>query len=357
MTNLLDALLDRLGARLDSHGRAHTDCPRCGAPPARRSGARAYHFYLYHLSGGAFGASCWVCGGEWPGFKGLRELASLINLGGEYTPPTPRPKIDRTPPPWARTDDALEHYQKAQEARKERYALWNAYKPLSLATINRAMLGVGRVPLWAEPDKKHPQGYWYQSQPRLLVPLVEGGRMIGIRGRALAPDTGWITGNGTPSILYGLEDLRSGCDLIICENMIDRLLVEQESGCCALAPTHGVAVLRRLKPEWLAAIVRARPRQVLIWLDHDLAGNGSRHHQREMVERWRAGILERRAADPERYVGVPMPANEPTPTGPLLANQLLDAGLRARLYDWPRGTPFGSDLGSVLVEQMRRQAA
>lgn len=349
--NLLDALLDRLGARLDSHGRAHTDCPQCGAPPTRHSGARAYHFYLYDLPGGC-GAVCWVCGGRWS----LPALANLINLAGEYTPPTPRPQIDRTPPPWARTDDALERYQKAQEARGDRYALWSAYKPLEPRTIDRAMLGIGRVPLWAEPDKKHPQGRWYESQPRLLVPLVEGGRMVGIRGRAIAPESGWLTGSGSAPILYGLEDLRSGCDLIICENMIDRLLVEQESSCCALAPTSGVAVLRRLKPDWLAAIVRARPRQVLIWLDHDLAGNGSRHHQREMVERWRAGILARRAAEPEKYAGVPMP-EPPTPTGPLLANQLLDAGLRVRLYDWPRGTPFGHDLGGVLVEQMRRQAA
>lgn len=353
MTNLLDALLDRLGARLDSHGRAHTDCPQCGAPPARHTGARAYHFYLYDLPGG-IGASCWVCGGRWPGSKGLRALAAMLDLRGDYTAPAPRPAIDRTPPPWARTDDALERYQTAQEARGERYAAWTAYKPLEARTIDRAQLGLGRVPLWHEPDKRHPQGYWYESDQRLLVPLVEGGRMVGIRGRALAG--GWLTGSGSASILYGLEDLRPGCDLVICENMIDRLLAEQESGCCALAPTNGVAVLRHLKPEWLAAIVRARPRQVLVWLDHDLAGNGSRYHQREMVERWRAGIAERRAADPARYIGIPWP-EPPTPAGPLVANQLLAAGLRARLYDWPRGTPFGHDLGDVVVEQMRRQAA
>ena len=80
----------------------------------------------------------------------------------------------------------------------------------------------------------------------------------------------------------------------------------------------------------------ARPGRVVVWLDHDLAGNGSRYHYAELIALWRAKN--------------PAAQHVPEPRGPRIANDLLAAGVRASVYAWPKHTPLKADIGWLLSE-------
>lgn len=43
----------------------------------------------------------------------------------------------------------------------------------------------------------------------------------------------------------------------------------------------------------------------------------------------------------------------PEPHGPQIANDLLQAGVRASVYRWPAGTPAKADLGWALMSEQR----
>lgn len=344
MADLIDNLLNALGATFDAKGRAHADCPFCGAAPG-------YRFYLFDLPSGR-GYTCWSCGvrGSW------LDLARHLSVGGAMpTARAVRAVVPRSDPPWIQdaagwTLGALRAFCAAQG--EARYQAWQAYKPLSRATIDRACLFVGPLPFWADPDKRHPHGRWYTRGRFLVVPLLRDGRVVGLRGRG---DDGWVTASSSETILYGLDDLRPGAQVVICENQIDRLLLEQaHPDVCGLAPSTGATSLRNVRPEWIAALKAARPQRILVWLDHDLAGNGSSYHAHELYARWRATQDARRAANPA-LAARPYPT-PPEPAGPVLANTLLEAGLPAQLYRWPQGSALGADLGDVLMQEMRQAA-
>ena len=153
MADLMDALCDRLGTMLDVQGRAHCDCPFCGAEARSRAGGKAFHFYLYDLRG-ARGAVCWSCG--WRG--GLAALARELDVQGEDSRP-PRPMPTAPTPPWA-APNALRNYARYvgdPERQRQIVAAWRRYKPLSEATIARELLGYSRLALWSEE-----RGEWYQ---------------------------------------------------------------------------------------------------------------------------------------------------------------------------------------------------
>ena len=90
------------------------------------------------------------------------------------------------------------------------------------------------------------------------------------------------------------------------------------------------------QPEWTTQLAQRRPGRVVVWLDHDLAGNGSRYHYAELIALWRAKN--------------PAAQHVPEPRGPRIANDLLAAGVRASVYEWPRGTPLKADIGWLLSE-------
>jgi hypothetical protein len=340
MTDLLDALCSKLGTTMH-RGRAFADCPFCGAPGYTRGGRPAYHFYLYDLERGR-GACCWACGYK----ASLSALAAALEVQGTDDRPAralPEPPVT----PW-QAPDALERYTRAMQARwASVVAAWQAYKPLSEATIRREHLGLGKLPLYDEGRRR-----WYERRrPRLLYPLVEGGCMVGIAGRALPGDDGpkWITASYSRLILHGLEDVRPGDDLIWVENRVDRLLVQEEGG-KALA-SGGLS----WQPAWLDILADRRPHGVLLWFDHDLAGNGSPYHHAEMLARWRRSIEERRRDNPQ-LAARPFP-REPEPRGPKLAAELHARRIHAQLYQWPRGSAFGADVGSLIVAERQQAVA
>jgi len=330
MADLLTALCARLGTSLDRQGRAHCVCPFCAAPVG-------YHFYIYAFRNGKAGAVCWSCG--WRG--SLRKLADVLAVTGSEAPRAAREQAPAPIPPWA-AEDALTRYRRGQEARSHDVVrAWNTYKPLSEQTIRDNYLGLGKLPLYHEQDER-----WYESRyPRLLYPLVQSGRIVGIAGRAFLPeDTGpkWLTGSCSTLILHGLETLNAGDTVIWVENRVDRLLVLEEQSDVAVLASGGLT----WRPEWLDAIAAQRPRHVLIWLDNDTSGCPNE----QTYTRGRAAWLARMRA---QVAAGKIPCVPPfqEPRGPIIANELLARGVRASVYRWPVGTPEHMDVGSIICQE------
>lgn len=341
MPDILDALCAHLHTDIDRHGRAHADCPFCGALSRNRSGGAAFHFYLYDLPHRR-GAVCWSCG--WRG--SLVALARELDVAGEDSRPV-RAEYMRPTPPWERISDSLAVWRRyvLNDARHPQIvSRWQAYKPLTVESITTHALGVSKVPFWDE--ARH---CWKESRyPRLLIPLVVDDRIVGFRGRAYDPhDTGpkWLTASCSETVLVGLEDVRTDQHVIWCENLVDRLLALQVEPSVAVVTSGGLT----WRQEWIDELAAKRPRSVVLWFDHDLSGNGSRYHQAEWITAWRTEMEQRRADNPA-LAARPFPS-PPEPRGPIIANALLKAGVRASVYAWPRHTPRGADLGWALMQE------
>ena len=321
---LFDQLCDQLHAQPDRKGECWVDCPSCGKGQQ--------HFSFNERAG-----HCFACDYS----ASLRQIAELLGATDRPAPrvvrPAPAPRPDfwqREPARW------LDRYCAALD----RLAHWQAYKPLTLDSIARYRLGVGKLPMWSEERRA-----WYEwPHRRLIVPLWGNGQIVGFYGRAFdSNDQGpkWLGASGTDkSHLFLAGALVPGCTLVICENYIDAILAGHVEPGAVYAAIGGAA----WRDEWTAQIAAARPSRVLVWLDHDLAGNGSRHHHAELLAAWRKGITERRATNPA-LAARPWP-KAPEPRGPKIANELLEAGVRASVYEWPKGTPLKADIGYLLME-------
>lgn len=327
MNDLLTALATRLHTQFDRQGRAHAVCPACGAEPTNRIGGAAYHFYLYDLPGGKQGAVCWACGYR----PRLTELATELDVTG-YIPPQPRAVTPPPPAPW-QAPDALVAYRAFQDRQwADVLHAWQQYKPLAAPTIRLADLGLGRLPLW---DDQRQVWYPYRYE-RLIVPLLQDGQIVGLRGRAIHPaDTGpkWLTASFSETLLMGLNTVQPGDTVIWCENVIDRLLAQQVEPHARYVASGGLT----WRDAWLDDMAQRCPAQVLIWFDNDLAGCPNATTAQ--------AAAQRRIAE-----GKPP---SPPPRGPKLANALLQRGVRARVYAWPAGTPEHADLGWLLTTTRR----
>jgi hypothetical protein len=143
----------------------------------------------------------------------------------------------------------------------------------------------------------------------------------------------------------GLERVTEGSTVVWCENLVDRLLAEADAPSMVFVASGGLT----WQAGWLAALARRKPARVVVWFDHDLAGNGGGSERTAMLARWRASVMARRAAqgiDPR----IPMP-QAPVSRGATLVADLKQAGLNAELYAWPGGTPEKADLGWLLQQK------
>lgn len=342
--HLLDALAIRLNAQDDGKGRYHADCPFCGALGATKSNRPAYHFYLFDFERGS-GYQCWACGA-----KGrLRDLSTRLDVEGDDEAPRVRQERPEPPTPHFATPGALERYTRqimAADVHARIVSAWQSYKPLSERTIIRERLGIGRLMFWDER-----KGQWYAgAYERLLVPMIVGDEIVGVRGRAIHKAdraAKWLNWTGSGQALMGLSDVEEGQHVIWCENLVDRLMAqESEPGVAALA-SGGL----NWSPSWIKALARRKPAHVLVWFDHDLSGNGSPHHHDLYLERWRDEIEQRRKANP-RLASMPFP-QPPQPRGPQLAAELQAAGISASVYQWPKYTPHKADLGWALMQERK----
>lgn len=306
MSTLFDTLCAQLHAEPDRRGEVWIDCPSCGRTN------KHFSFSEQH------GAHCFGCDYS----PSLAQLAAHLAITpDERARPVRRAQKPLAPRQWQqRPEFYLDRYCGALD----RVTRWQAYKPLSLDSINRFRLGVGRLPASR------------CEYPRLIVPVFGGGRCVALHGRAYLPqdtDAKWLSAGGSSKqVLFNADALAPGASVIVVENFVDAILAMQVEPSIVAVCGGGVS----WQDDWTAQIAASRPRQVLVWLDNDAAGCPN-------AETWRAFCAAWRAEHPDR--------EPPAPRGPRIANDLLAAGVRARCYQWPRDTPPKADIGAALMQE------
>lgn len=309
--SIFSALCAQLHVEPDARGECWIDCPSCG------KGAK-------HFSFSERGGHCFAC--DYSG--SLAAIAEQLNIRSEAHARIPLRRAVRAQEPPKQWQRASERWLDRFCGAFDRLSAWQSYKPLSLESIARFRLGVGVLPA---------SRCIYR---RLILPVYQAGRVVAFHGRAYLPgdnDAKWLSAGGSSKqVLFGADLLRVGAMVIIVENFVDAILAMQAAPGVVAVAGGGAS----WQSEWTVQIAASKPARVLVWLDHDLAGNGSRYHHGELLAAWKAAH--------------PAARHEPQPRGPQIANDLLAAGVRASLYEWPRGTPPKADVGWALMQESTR---
>ena len=167
MSTLFDDLVRHTHAALDNrHCEAHLACPECGHASSPKSP---------HCSFSPQGWHCFSCGAG----GSLQNLAERVELEiGSYEAPARPQEAPRAPATWLSN---AEHLVRGYESHSDAWRLWQAYKPVSQVDFERCRLGVGVLPM---SKCKH---------ERLIVPILDGTMIVGLRGRAMGCDCGkWL---------------------------------------------------------------------------------------------------------------------------------------------------------------------
>lgn len=328
MTSAFDTIHATLQGTPTKRGWFDADCPNCGKERARGQ----THFGYNAVSG-----HCFVCG--WSG--GLSKLAELLRVEiGEWTPPKPQPKPEVEIARWRLNPwKMLEQYR----SHPQRIEQWQAYKPLSVETIEKYDLGFG--PLYWQRDN----GDWYPSADNFLtVPVYEDGALVRIHGRIprdkQRDGLKWICNSGSDFALYNLDSIQSKKVVWLCENYVDAIWLHQLKPEWGAVATGGASIW---KPHWTQQIVEREPSLVVVALDNDLAGNGGGNHREALLAEWWEKMSRLLAEG--KITGNPKP---PKPAGPKIANWLLQAGLNVRLFDWPSESPPKAGLDWILSQEI-----
>jgi len=151
--------------------------------------------------------------------------------------------------------------------------------------------------------------------PRIILPVYENGRLVGLKGRAVLPqdtDAKWLQSAGSKPALFGAEMLTRGCSLIVTEAPFSAMLwMQRRPDIPAVASSQGASTWL---PGWTERIAAVKPKQVLVVYDHDDAGLAN---------------------------------------GVKVTNDLLTAGLHVTLYRWPAGTPMKADLADAVTTKAK----
>jgi hypothetical protein len=218
---------------------------------------------------------------------------------------------------------------------------WREYCPaLTVETIEQRMLGYGTFPPYTSKC----------SQPRIMVPIFRGDRVVGFRGRLVGESCGkcvddkgkpkctrWLSPSGTQPVLYGAEDVVRAHridTLAICESPVEKLLLDQIA---ARDHKRMVAVATLGVGAWDDAWIKSfsKAGHIVVCYDNDPAGNGG--STEALREQW---FAEHPKTNRDLVCG-----------GARLANRLLAAGLKnVTLWPWPRDARVGADLRDVLKE-------
>jgi hypothetical protein len=173
-----------------------------------------------------------------------------------------------------------------------------------------------------------------------VVPVFREGKLVALRGRAFEPDdpSKWVTGSGSKTVLFNADLLQAGDRVMIVENMVDAILITQRHATLrSVDPTlprvvavAGTAGAGSWRESWTAHLHALGPAEIAEVLDNDLAGMPNRETYPLALARWRAKHPDPKLAPP-------------LPNAPKIVNGLLAAGLPARVYHWPSGTPIKAD--------------
>lgn len=307
MQTTFEQLTTVLQAELRRDRRYYADCPFCGKEA--KKGQK-------HFSFCEDGYTCWVCDAK----GGLGKLAQHIGAGAIAERPARRVTPPQEPRSWQQRP---EYYLSRYTGALDRVTRWAAYKPLSLDSIQRWQLGAGVLPSSRCQHR------------RLILPVFDQGRIVAFHGRAYLPDdtdAKWLTSGGSSKqVLFNGDLLRRGATVLIVENFIDCLLAMQAAPDVVAVAGGGAS----WQEAWTQQIAQSWPKQVLVWLDNDLVGNPNPLTYRQLLAEWHAAH--------------PQATHTPEPNGPKIANALLEAGIKASVYQWPAGTPAKADIGSALM--------
>ena len=308
----------------DGKGRIYPTCPYCG----KESSHKNVHTLLDDK-----GYKCFVCGKRVSLFTFAKDVGLIGDDPLPELPERPEP-IKPEPAKWLSEGE----YWLSKWENLERFEQWNRYKPLMKKTIEDYRLGYGNLPDYSSRC----------THNRLIVPLITD-KLVGVRARWSGCEcdphrTKWLSPKDSQMVLYNGAMLGSGMMLgisvqkwkpnsvlYIVENPIDCLMMV-ENGIYAVA-TLGVTIWQE---DWTRVIKAAKPDIVIVVYDHDLAGNGgsTESEYEYMVKLWK-----------EKN---PQAQTPPVPNGIRLVNNLNDAGIFAKLYHWPVGTPLKADIGDLL---------
>lgn len=299
---LYSLLVEQTHAEPDRRGWVAIPCPSCGENRKRKSAFSPHGF------------KCFVCGET----MSLHKLAKTQRLDANkepnrvIIPKPPQPRYwHKEPERWLQR--TLDH--------PRRIEIWQAYRPFTLESISKYQLGVGSVPSTPCPHE------------RLTYPYLDDER-ITLRGRMIncpcdPKAMKWLTAGGGRAALWGIEYLRPGGVVVICESPVDAMLLMQfDASLTAVASTAGASTWKR---EWTEAIAAVSPLFLLIALDNDLQGQATGETRQKLAYEW----LKKRPKLPK--------AN-----GPYIANQFLKAGIRTHLYPW-ENAPAKADIGWMLT--------
>jgi hypothetical protein len=307
-TELFSALTSHVHKTPNKKGEVYIPCPNCGKPKA-------------HFSFGPRGAHCFLCGYS-PSLSALAEKLGLHDTrptsAPAYMPPAPKPR------PWqARASELAISFAAAPLAVQR----WQAYKPLLVPTIRLHMLGYGVFP----GGLHHAAGRC--DHPRLIVPLLSDGAVVGFRCRAVECSCPkWLSPGGSKLALFNADAITAGAPLAIVENPADALLIGDHWQMAAVA-TLGVSVWN---DDYTALLVGHRPSGVIIGFDNDVPGQT---RNPAIIAAWKARRRARNLPDDETAFL----------SGIKLANRLRAAGLPAIIYDWPLTAPEKADIGSLFT--------
>lgn len=294
MADLTQTLAHHLNVQPDRRGDYHADCPWCGKEPKRGQ----THF-RFSKSGGF----CHVCQTG----AGIVTLVRLI-LGNE-APIVPSRPIAPKPPKIYSWQSKAVHLVETFARHPQNLERWAKYRKVPAEIVHTHKLGFGTLPA----------SRCYH--PRLIVPVFDGERIVGLRGRAVGCECGkWLSSGGSQYALYNVASLGKRRAVFITENPVDALMLAAKWSVGAVA-TLGVGIWRDSYTEYLK---KAQPIRVVVAYDNDQPGNG--------------GWLDKWLEDHPRPI---------MPHGVKLVSRLRKARLRAELFDWG-DLPYKTDIGDLI---------
>lgn len=309
------------------------ECPYCGS--IRKAGLKA---------NGVF--KCFVCGKDVRSYDDWQDLAARMAAPMQYTTSKSeqRQPIIKKQLVWQR--DPMRWHSRYTNDRNAVIEAWQAYKPLSEASIMRAQLGLGIMPP-TDNQSNYTLGCNHQ---RLIYANIENAdkQATAFRGRRIGCTctAKWITVKGSDAWLWGsyhMLRLAAGRWVFIVENPIDALLVMQAMpDVIAIAGTAGAGTF-----PWVKLVASANPKGALVWLDNDLIGNPTPRTRELLIREWIANMRKR--------------GHEPTPDmiahqrtkamAPKLVTQFQALHVKSKAWEWAEGTTPRMDAGQYLIDK------
>lgn len=228
-------------------------CPFCG-----KSNGREFHSSYGPIFDGNYGYKCFSCGTAYS----LPTLYAKLTGKEEHERSLPavylKPSPERAVPWWKKQADQL---IKAYTGNEERYEAWARYKRLPPHVVDKYQLGIGVLPQSQYRDK------------RLIVPIVQNGKVVMLRGRRMSGDgPKWTSAGGVspadiqlPFVEHVNKDI-----IFIVENPVDAIIIAEFSAASAVAALS----TNYWYPHWTERLKELKPSIVVTAYDHDLAGEG-----------------------------------------------------------------------------------